>query len=137
MNMYLVTGGAGFVGSNIVRELNDVGIEDIIIVDNIASTDKWMNLRNMKYIEYVQKSRFWRNFQLTKVFKALSIWVHNRQPLKRILIIYGITILNIQRFYGNIAQKSKLVLSMQVLLLHMEMVVRGSVMKWTLMDCCH
>ena len=56
--MYVVTGGAGFVGSNIVRALNDLGIEDIIIVDNIASTDKWMNIRNKKYIEYVHKSLF-------------------------------------------------------------------------------
>lgn len=52
----IVTGGAGFIGSCIVRTLNDIGREDIIIVDNIASTDKWMNMRNKKYIKYVHKS---------------------------------------------------------------------------------
>jgi ADP-L-glycero-D-manno-heptose 6-epimerase len=54
----VVTGGAGFIGSCIVRTLNDAGIKDIIIVDDIANTDKWMNMRNKKYIEYVHKSKF-------------------------------------------------------------------------------
>lgn len=54
--MIIVTGGAGFIGSCVVRTLNDAGIEDIIIADNISSTDKWMNLRNKKYIKYVHKS---------------------------------------------------------------------------------
>lgn len=54
----VVTGGAGFIGSCVVRTLNDAGIEDIIIVDNISSTDKWMNMRNKKYIEYVHKTEF-------------------------------------------------------------------------------
>lgn len=56
--MIIVTGGAGFIGSCIVRTLNDAGIEDIVIVDNIASTDKWLNMRNKKYIKYVHKSKF-------------------------------------------------------------------------------
>lgn len=56
--MIIVTGGAGFVGSCMVRTLNDHGINDIVIVDNIASTDKWMNMRNKKYIKYVNKNEF-------------------------------------------------------------------------------
>ncbi|MCC8136724.1 MAG: ADP-glyceromanno-heptose 6-epimerase [Clostridiales bacterium] len=56
--MIIVTGGAGFIGSCMVRTLNDAGIEDIIIVDNIASTDKWLNMRNKKYIKYVHKDAF-------------------------------------------------------------------------------
>lgn len=54
--MVIVTGGAGFIGSCVVRALNDAGIEDIIIVDNISITDKWLNIRNKKYIEYVHKN---------------------------------------------------------------------------------
>lgn len=54
----VVTGGAGFIGSCIVRRLNETGRSDIIIVDNIAATDKWMNLRNKKYTAYIHKSRF-------------------------------------------------------------------------------
>lgn len=56
--MIVVTGGAGFIGSCIVRTLNDESIEDIIIVDNIASTDKWLNMRNKKYLKYVNKNQF-------------------------------------------------------------------------------
>ncbi|MCI8948726.1 MAG: ADP-glyceromanno-heptose 6-epimerase [Lachnospiraceae bacterium] len=56
--MIVVTGGAGFIGSCVIRALNDVGIEDIIIVDNINTTDKWFNLRNKKYIDYIHKSQF-------------------------------------------------------------------------------
>lgn len=54
----IVTGGAGFIGSCIIRELNDFGVEDIIVVDNIASTDKWKNLVNKKYIRYYNKNNF-------------------------------------------------------------------------------
>lgn len=56
--MIIVTGGAGFIGSCVVRTLNDAGRNDIVIVDNVASTDKWMNMRNKKYIKYVHKSEF-------------------------------------------------------------------------------
>ena len=56
--MIIVTGGAGFIGSCIVRTLNDEKRDDIIIVDNIAETDKWMNMRNKRYIKYVHKSKF-------------------------------------------------------------------------------
>lgn len=54
----IVTGAAGFIGSCIVRTLNDAGIDNIVAVDDIASTDKWQNLRNKRYREYIHKSRF-------------------------------------------------------------------------------
>lgn len=54
----IVTGGAGFIGSCIISYLNSQGIKDIIVVDNIASTDKWKNLANKSYIEYIQKDSF-------------------------------------------------------------------------------
>ena len=44
----IVTGGAGFIGSCLVRTLNDMGIEDIIIVDHISTSDKWKNMVNKK-----------------------------------------------------------------------------------------
>ncbi len=54
----IVTGGAGFIGSCVVRTLNDEGIDDIIIVDHVGSSDKWLNLRNKRYREYIHKERF-------------------------------------------------------------------------------
>lgn len=56
----VLTGGAGFIGSCIAQSLNMRGIYEIIIVDNIASTEKWMNLRNKKYLSYINKDYFLR-----------------------------------------------------------------------------
>lgn len=71
--MIIVTGGAGFIGSCIVRTLNDVGIEDIIIVDNINNTDKWMNMRNKKFIKYVHKSVF---LQELSAYEGVQAIIH-------------------------------------------------------------
>ncbi len=54
----VVTGGAGFIGSCLVRALNDAGYEDVVIVDNIASTEKWKNLLNKRYSEYINREQF-------------------------------------------------------------------------------
>lgn len=58
--MYIVTGGAGFIGSAIVWKLNSEGIDDIIIVDNLGVSDKWKNLVNRKYSDYIHKDAFLR-----------------------------------------------------------------------------
>jgi len=55
---YIITGGAGFIGSCIVRTLNDAGYDNIVIVDDIASTEKWKNMRNKKISEYIHKDKF-------------------------------------------------------------------------------
>lgn len=52
--MILVTGAAGFIGSVIVKHLNDLGLEDIIICDNFESQDKWKNLRGLKFNSFIQ-----------------------------------------------------------------------------------
>lgn len=64
----IVTGGAGFIGSNVVRMLNDRGIEDIIIVDNINTSEKWKNISNKRYIEYIPKTEFLARLEEFKDF---------------------------------------------------------------------
>lgn len=54
----LVTGGAGFIGSCIIRALNDAGYTDIIVVDHICCTEKWRNLTNKTYSEYICRDNF-------------------------------------------------------------------------------
>jgi ADP-L-glycero-D-manno-heptose 6-epimerase len=51
--MILLTGGAGFIGSVLLRELNLKGREDIIVVDRLRESDKWKYLARTKYAEYI------------------------------------------------------------------------------------
>ena len=56
--MHIVTGGAGFIGSIVVSALNEAGIEDILIVDNLGATEKWKNLRGLRFNDYLHKDDF-------------------------------------------------------------------------------
>ncbi len=56
--MYIVTGGAGFIGSVMVWKLNQQGIDDIIIVDKLRKEDKWKNLTKKKFNDYIDKEEF-------------------------------------------------------------------------------
>jgi ADP-L-glycero-D-manno-heptose 6-epimerase len=57
--MIIVTGGAGFIGSAIVAELNSRGIEDILIVDYLQSDERWKNLRGLRYADYIEADDFY------------------------------------------------------------------------------
>ncbi len=56
--MIIVTGAAGLIGSAVVRELNRRGEKDIILVDHLSNTDKWMNLRSLRYRDYFEREDF-------------------------------------------------------------------------------
>lgn len=56
--MFIVTGGAGFVGSNLVRELNRRGHSDILVVDNLTRGDKARNLADLTLSDYLDKREF-------------------------------------------------------------------------------
>ncbi len=56
--MFIVTGGAGFVGSNLVRELNRRGHTDILVVDNLTRGDKARNLADLTLADYMDKQEF-------------------------------------------------------------------------------
>jgi ADP-L-glycero-D-manno-heptose 6-epimerase len=54
----IVTGAAGFIGSNIVKALNERGETDIVAVDNLTRADKFKNLVDCEIAEYVDKKDF-------------------------------------------------------------------------------
>jgi ADP-L-glycero-D-manno-heptose 6-epimerase len=56
--MYIITGGAGFIGSALVWKLNSLSIDDILIVDNLGESDKWKNLSAIKFADYLDKNKF-------------------------------------------------------------------------------
>ena len=56
--MYIVTGGAGFIGSAFIWKLNAMGVEDILVVDDLGHGDKWKNLVNRRYRDYLHKNDF-------------------------------------------------------------------------------
>lgn len=56
--MIIVTGGAGFIGSVIVAELNARGHEDILVVDNVDHEQKELNLKPLRFIEVVPIAEF-------------------------------------------------------------------------------
>jgi ADP-L-glycero-D-manno-heptose 6-epimerase len=56
--MIVVTGGAGFIGSNIVRGLNLRGYTDILVVDDLTEGDKFLNMVDGKISDYLHKDDF-------------------------------------------------------------------------------
>jgi ADP-L-glycero-D-manno-heptose 6-epimerase len=51
----VVTGGAGFIGSCLIRQLNDQGLENIIVVDDLGQDERWKNLVGKRFIELLHK----------------------------------------------------------------------------------
>lgn len=58
MSSFIVTGGAGLIGSNIVRELNARGESDILIVDHLNHPSKQANLDSLKFRAYLDRTDF-------------------------------------------------------------------------------
>ncbi|HPQ66230.1 MAG TPA: NAD-dependent epimerase/dehydratase family protein, partial [bacterium] len=59
----VVTGGAGFIGSNLVWELNRMGEDRILIVDSLGSGEKWKNIAGLKFRDYLEKDEFLRRVE--------------------------------------------------------------------------
>ncbi len=59
--MIIVTGGAGFIGSNLVKGLNNNKERDILIVDHLGEGEKYKNLLDIKFFDYIDKEDFLKN----------------------------------------------------------------------------
>ena len=59
---FVVTGSAGFIGSNIIKGLNARGIDDIIAVDDLTEGDKFRNLADLQIADYVDADEFYEAY---------------------------------------------------------------------------
>lgn len=69
----VVTGGAGFIGSAVVWRLNELGYDDILIVDRMDRTDKWKNLAPLKFADYMEAVDF---LDLIDDFDDIDVILH-------------------------------------------------------------
>lgn len=73
---YIVTGAAGFVGSNLVRALNDRCVDAIIAVDDLTSGDKFRNLVDCRIADYVDGTVFRQKLAEGAYGKAVKAIFH-------------------------------------------------------------
>jgi ADP-L-glycero-D-manno-heptose 6-epimerase len=74
--MIVVTGGAGFIGSAIVWKLNRMGMDKIVIVDELGKDDKWKNLNGLNYEDFIHKNDFMAMVLNRTVPFKVSIIIH-------------------------------------------------------------
>jgi ADP-L-glycero-D-manno-heptose 6-epimerase len=74
--MIIVTGGAGFIGSNIVHGLNARGIRDILVVDDLTDGRKCLNLSDADVLDYMDKDDFLARIQAGERFGKVDAVFH-------------------------------------------------------------
>jgi ADP-L-glycero-D-manno-heptose 6-epimerase len=56
--VHIVTGGAGFIGSNLVKVLVERGIDDVVVVDDLSDGHKFVNIADLAIADYLDKDKF-------------------------------------------------------------------------------
>ena len=74
--MIIVTGGAGFIGSNLIKSLNERGISNILLVDNLANGRKMHNIADLNIADYMDKAEFLANITQPKFFGKVQAVFH-------------------------------------------------------------
>jgi ADP-L-glycero-D-manno-heptose 6-epimerase len=73
---YVVTGAAGFIGANLVKALNDAGVDDIIAVDDLTNGEKFVNLADCAIADYLDKDAFLETLQSGSMDSAIEAVLH-------------------------------------------------------------
>ncbi|WP_210397310.1 ADP-glyceromanno-heptose 6-epimerase [Motiliproteus sediminis] len=74
--MIIVTGGAGMIGSNIVKGLNQRGVTDILVVDNLTNGHKFWNLQDCQILDYLDKDDFIQRIRSGERFDSVTAVFH-------------------------------------------------------------
>lgn len=74
--IYVVTGAAGFIGANLVKGLNALGITDILAVDDLTQGDKFRNLVDCEIADYIDKDEFLTRVRLGEFRRSVKAIFH-------------------------------------------------------------
>ncbi len=74
--MFIVTGAAGFIGSNVVAALNGRGIDDILAVDSVAAGEEMPNLRDLRIGDYCRKDELPRRLSEPGFARRVELVMH-------------------------------------------------------------
>jgi ADP-L-glycero-D-manno-heptose 6-epimerase len=64
--MIIITGAAGFIGSCLVSQLNQLGVFDLVLVDDFSNSEKNKNLQEKKFLQKIDRSNFFSWLELEK-----------------------------------------------------------------------
>jgi ADP-L-glycero-D-manno-heptose 6-epimerase len=71
----LVTGGAGFIGSALIWALNKLGLDNILVTDQLSKDEKWLNLAPLKFDDYVAAETLRKEVESDKPALREIAWV--------------------------------------------------------------
>jgi ADP-L-glycero-D-manno-heptose 6-epimerase len=71
--MWIITGGAGFIGSALAWKLNQEGRDDLLLVDRLDTSEKWKNLRGLRFADYLQADPFAEQLEAGRFAKVDGI----------------------------------------------------------------